>query len=136
MNAPERFEQLIAYLGSNLPSPTEQHDEADGSMQFIAGDPPEVIVVLTETSVIVSEFTAVWETPYVLTPRPRRVGVLKWRRLPETALFNALAALVKGAREARAAQYRACEQCGRSTPPEWLLRGTVCHLCSQRELVH
>src|SRR5262249_12231815 len=55
----ERYEQLIAYLSSRLPEPVEQHEHADGSLQFIAGDPAEVVVLLTDTSVIVSEFAAV-----------------------------------------------------------------------------
>ena len=49
---------------------------------------------MTETSVIVSEFAGVWETPFTFSAKPRRVGILKWRRLPETALFNALAVLI------------------------------------------
>ena len=101
MDAPERYEQLIAFLDSNLPSPVDRQEAADGSVQFIGGEPAEVVVSLTETSVIVSEFAGVWETPFTFAARPRRVGVLKWRRLPETALFNALSALIKGAREAR-----------------------------------
>ena len=136
MDAPERYEQLIAFLDSNLPAPVERQEIADGSLQFTGGDPPAVVIHLTEASVIVSAFAAVWETPFVLTPKPRRVGILKWRRLPETPMFNALAALIKGAREARSAAFRICERCGRATPPEWLHTETICHSCSQHELVH
>jgi hypothetical protein len=136
MNEPERYEQLIAFLDNNLPSPVEHQELADGALQFTGGDPPEVVVRLTDTSVIVSSFAAVWETPYALTPRPRRVGVLKWRRLPETPMFNALAALIKGAREARMLSFRICERCGRSTAPEWLYSERVCQSCSQQDLVH
>jgi hypothetical protein len=136
MDAPERFEQLIAFLDNNLPSPVDRQELEDGSLRFTGGDPPEVVVSLTQTSVIVASFAADWETPYVLTPRPRRVGVLKWRRLPETPMFNALASLIKGAREARSASFRVCERCGRTTAPEWLETETVCHSCSQVESVH
>ena len=138
MDTAERYEQLIAYLSSRLSEPLEQQEHADGSRQFIAGDPPEVVVVLTETSVIVSAFSAVHDAPHSLTVRPRRVGVLKWRRLPENELFNALAALLKGAREARAAQFRVCEECGRGTPPERLSSESVCQDCAdqRRRLVH
>jgi hypothetical protein len=134
----ERFEQLIAYLSSRLTQPVEQHEHADGSLQFTAGDPPEVVVLLTDTSVIVSEFAAVRETPHSLAIKPRRVGVLKWRRLPENELFNALAALLKGAREARSAQFRTCEECGRGTPPERLFSESLCQDCAgqHRRLVH
>jgi len=131
MDAPERYEQLIAFLDSHLTG--DRRELADGSMQFTGGDPPEVIVLLTETSVIVAEFAAVWESPYTLTAKPRRVGVLKWRRLPETALFNALGILIKGAREARLATFRACEECGRSTAPEWMTAKAMCHGCADQE---
>jgi hypothetical protein len=136
MNEPERYEQLIAFLDNNLPSPVERQELADGSMRFTGGDPQEVIAELTDSSVIVSAFGAVWETPYSLTPRPRRVGIIKWRRLPENAMLAALTALIRGAREARAASFRICERCGRKTAPEWLDTDTVCHACARQEHVH
>src|SRR4051812_6005316 len=100
-DAPERYEQLIAFLGSNLPTPVDRQEEVDGTLRFTGGDPPEVVVVLTQTNVEVSQFSGVWDSPFTFSARPRRVGVLKWRRLPENALLGALAALVKGAREGR-----------------------------------
>lgn len=136
MNEPERYEQLIAFLDNNLPAPVERRELADGSLQFIGGDPQEVVAQLTDTSVIVSAFAAVWDTPYALTPRPRRVGIVKWRRLPENAMLAAISALVKGAREARAASYRICDRCGRRTAPEWLETDTTCHSCAQQDMVH
>jgi len=134
LNEPERYEQLIAFLDNNLPAPVERQELADGSMQFTGGDPPEVVAQLTETSVIVYAFAASWETPYALTPRPRRVGIIKWRRLPENAMLAALTALIKGAREARAASYRKCERCGRATAPEWLHDETTCSMCAEQEM--
>jgi hypothetical protein len=134
----ERYEQLIAYLNSRLPAPVEQQSDDDGALEFISGDPPEVIVLLTQSSVIVSQFAAVWETPFHLTARPRRVGVLKWRRLPENELLSALDALVKGAREARRAAYRTCQHCGRATAPEWMHDAEACQACAdqRRGAVH
>jgi hypothetical protein len=132
MDSPERFEQLIAFLESQLPAPVEQQEEADGSLHFIGGEPHEVIVTLTETNVIVSEFSGVWETAFKFSARPRRVGVLKWRRLPETALFNALGALIKGAREARHARFQTCQYCARNTPPEWMHDEQVCQACAEQ----
>src|SRR4029077_19634809 len=117
MDAPERYEQLIAVLDSNLPSPVDRQESADGSVQFTGGEPAEVVVSLTDTSVLVAEFAGVWESAFTFSARPRRVGVLKWRRLPETALFNALSVLIKGAREARLSRLRACAEWRRRTPP-------------------
>src|SRR4029079_4377557 len=99
LDAPERYEQLIAFLGSNLPAPVERQEEADGSIRFTGGDPPEGILVLTDSRAIVSQLAGVWESPFTFSAKPRRVGVVKWRRLPENALLSAIAALVKGARE-------------------------------------
>jgi hypothetical protein len=130
--APERFEQLIAFLGSNLPAPVERQEDVDGSIRFTGGDPPEVIVVLTDASVVVSQFAGVWESPFTFSARPRRVGVVKWRRLPENALLGAIAALVKGAREARLASFETCQYCGQRTAPEWLHDEGVCQACADQ----
>ena len=131
MGAPERYEQLLAFLGSQLPEPVDQQPTGDG-IEFSAGDPTEVVVRLTRSSVVVSEFAGFWETPYRFVPRPRRVGVLKWRRLRETALFNVLGALIKGAREARRARFQVCQYCGRDTAPEWLHDAGVCQTCANQ----
>jgi hypothetical protein len=132
VDVPERFEQLIAYLNSQLPSPVDQQTTDEGSLQFIGGDPPEVVVLLTDTSIVVSEFAGVWKTPFEFAAKPRRVGVLKWRRLPENALLGALDHLVRGAREARRASYQVCQYCGRSTAPEWLHDNGVCQSCADQ----
>ena len=132
MDAPERYEQLIAFLDSNLPSPVDRQEAADGSVQFIGGEPAEVVVSLTDTSVIVSEFSGTWESPFTFVARPRRVGVVKWRRLPETPLWNALTALLKGAREARLSRFQMCRYCGRNTAPEWMHDDGVCQACADQ----
>lgn len=132
MDAPERYEQLLAFLDSNLPMPVERQDNADGSVQFIGGEPAEVVVALTDTSVLVSEFAGVWESPFTFSARPRRVGVLKWRRLPETALFNALSVLIKGAREMRLARFQTCGYCARRIAPEWMHDAGVCQACADQ----
>ena len=132
MDAPERFEQLIAFLDTNLPAPVDRQESADGAVQFTGGEPPQVVVTLTETSVIVSEFAGVWESAFTFAAKPKRVGLVKWRRLPETSLFNALTALIKGAREARQSRFQACRYCGRSTAPEWMRDDRVCQACADQ----
>lgn len=133
MDVAERYEQLIAYLNSQLPAPMDQQQLEDGSLQFTGGDPPEVVALLTDSSVIVSEFAGIWEAPFKFTARPRRVGTLKWRRLPENALLAALSALIKGAREARFASFQTCQYCDRKTAPEWLRADGVCQACADRQ---
>jgi len=132
VDVPERYEQLIAYLNSQLPGPVTQEVDDDGALQFVSGEPPEVVVVLTQTSVAVAQFAGVWETPFHLATKARRVGTLKWRRLPENALLAALDALIKGAREARRAAYRTCQYCGRSTAPEWMHDDSACQTCADQ----
>ena len=131
-DVPERYEQLIAFLGSNLPAPVERHEEMDGSIRFTGGDPPEVVVVLTESSVVVSQFSGVWESPFTFSAKPRRVGMVKWRRLPENALLAAITALIKGAREGRQATFQTCQYCGQRTAPEWLHDEGVCQSCADQ----
>jgi hypothetical protein len=131
-DAPERYEQLLAFLASNLPSPVERHEDVDGSVRFTGGDPPEVVVVLTDSNVVVSQFSGVWESPFTFAAKPRRVGVVKWRRLPESALLSAIGALIKGAREARLASFETCQYCGQRTAPEWLHDEGVCQACADQ----
>src|SRR5262245_29603168 len=131
----ERYEQLIAYLNSNLPAPVEEVESEGGVRQFHGGDPIEVVARLTGTSVTISEFRGVWETPFVFTVRPRRVGVLNWRRLPENALLSALSALIKGAREARLSSFQICRFCEQRTAPEYLHDTGICQTCADRRTV-
>src|ERR1700681_3463511 len=116
----ERYEQLLAFLGSQLPVPVHQHAEDDGDVRFVGGDPAEVVVVLTESSVVVSEFAGVWQTPFRFAEKPKPIGLLKWRRIPESALWTALSALIKGAREARLSRFQVCRYCDRNTAREYL----------------
>ncbi len=132
MDVPERFEELIAFLNSHLPAPVDQQPQADGSVQFIGGDPAEVVALLTHSSLVISEFAGVWETPFRFRAKPRRVGAIKWRRLPENALLSAIGALIKGAREARLASYQTCHYCGQRTAPEWLHDEGVCQSCADQ----
>ncbi len=122
----------MAFLASQLPGPVEQREMDEDAIQFIGGDPPEVVAVLTQRSVSVYEFAGVWESPFTFTVKPRRVGVLKWRRLPENSLLAALSALIKGARDVRLASFQTCQYCGRRTPPEWLHDTGVCQSCIDR----
>ena len=137
MDVPERYEQLIAFLATQMPPPVEQASGEDGSLVFTGGAPAEVIVHLTAASVVVSEYAVVWEADGFLV-RPRRVGLVKWRRLSETAVMNAVTTLIKGAREMRLARFRTCRICSQKNPPEWLLDDDVCARCAdhQSDTVH
>jgi hypothetical protein len=129
MPTPEGYEQLLAYLQSQLPQPIDRHDDADG-IRFLAGEPPEVLVTLTESIVVVEEFAGEWEKPAKFRLTPRRIGLLHWPHLPENELLNALAALIKGARAARHSRYQPCERCDKPTPPEWMHDAGLCQSCA------
>jgi hypothetical protein len=126
----ERFEQLIAFLGSQLPQPVDSQTASDGAMVLTGGAPAEVVAHLTASSVTVSEYAGEWESSDHFVVKPRRVGLIKWRRLPETALMHALTALIKGAREMRLARYRPCTVCDTLYPPEVLGPDDSCPRCS------
>ena len=138
MAGTERFEQLIAFLSSHLPEPVDQQGDGTGGIVFTGGSPGEVIAYLTDSTVAIAEFGVRWEHPARPVVRARRVGVLKWRRLPETPLMSAVASLIKGAREMRLARYRTCRYCGTSNPPEWLQSEDLCQTCAAQdpETVH
>ena len=129
MRDDERFEQLMAFIGSQLPAPVEQQTTGDGSMMFVGGEPPEVVVQLSDSSVRVSEYAGAWESGERFTVTPRRVGMVKWRRLSETAMMHAVVALIKGAREMRLARYRICPVCDTSYPPEVMFVNDLCPRC-------
>jgi len=134
MRGPERFEQLIAFIDSHLAQPVRQDTSADGSVTFVSGDPAEVVVRLTRTSIFVFEYSASWEEPHALTPRPRQVGTVNWRRLPEHAVMTAALALMKGAREVRLERYRVCQTCGERTPPEAIYEDDICLACAEQQM--
>jgi hypothetical protein len=75
-----------------------------------------------------------WETPFRPVPRPRRVGTVNWRRLPESSVMNVVGQLIKGAREMRLSRYRVCRFCRKTTPPEWLGGEDVCEACAESEI--
>ena len=131
MNGPERFEQLIAFVGAQLPTPVEEHQADDGSFIFSGGDPAEVVVQVTESTVLVAAFVGDREEHDPLRADPRPVAELHWRLLPETAVMNALSALIKGAREARLATYRVCIDCGAKKAPEQMQTDEVCLECAE-----
>ncbi len=126
---PESFEELIAFIEAHLSRPVSQEHASDGSITFTSGDPIELHVRLSASRVVVLEHQVVWEDPSAPTARPRTVGAVNWRRLPEHTVMTVIGALIKGARERRVATYRMCQVCDRPTPPEWLGGDDVCQTC-------
>jgi hypothetical protein len=130
MDSPERFEQLIAFVGAQLPTPVEEHQADDGSFIFSGGDPAEVVVQVGESTVLVAVFVGVDGDHDSPRTEPQPVAELHWRLLPETAVMNALSALIKGAREVRLATYRVCLDCGERKAPEHMETDDLCLECA------
>jgi hypothetical protein len=133
MSPSEHYEQLLAFISTHIPTPFTEED-VDGVVVFTGGAPGEVIVRLTDTAVIVEEYAVRWETAHTPVLRPRRVGMIKWRRLPESQLMTVVGELIKGARETRRSRYRVCAFCGKTNPPERMEDGSTCLSCALREL--
>jgi hypothetical protein len=129
----EHYEQLLAFIATHMPAPFTQED-VEGVIVFTGGSPGEVVVRLTDSAVIVEEYAVRWEAPGTPVLRPRRVGLVKWRRLPESPLMNVVAELIRGARDTRRSRYRTCLFCGRTKPPEWMADQTTCQSCAEHEL--
>jgi hypothetical protein len=133
MSTSEHYEQLLAFIATRMPTPLTQ-EEIDGVMVFTGGSPGEVIVRLSDTTVVVEEYAVRWETPECPVLRPRRVGLIRWQRLPETQLMTIVDELIKGARETRRAKYLTCAFCGRTKPPEWMADESTCESCAEHEM--
>jgi hypothetical protein len=137
MSRSEHYEQLLAFISTHMPVPFSQED-ADDAVVFTGGSPGEVIVRLTDREVIVEEYAVRWETPFTPVLRPRRIGLVKWRRLKESHLMTIVGELIKAARNSRRSRYRPCGACGKVVPPESMADTTTCQRCHQRvaALVH
>jgi len=129
----EHYEQLLAFIATHMPAPFTQ-EEIDGTMIFTGGSPAEVVVRLTDTAVSVEEYAVRWEAAGKPVVRPRRVGLVKWRRLPESQLMAVVDELIKGARETRRAKYLTCAFCGRTSPPELMVDDSTCANCARLEM--
>lgn len=131
---PINREHLVHEIQRVLRDPTRQETQMDGSLTFVGGDPGEVIVRVSESQVSVSVFSIRWEGPHTPVVRPKQLGRLNWKRLPASRLMMVLQDLIESAQEIRRAEYRKCERCGKTNPPEWMHNATTCQACAERDL--
>lgn len=127
------FEELIAFITAQLPAPVQQDFEDDGSVSFVGGEPAEVIVRLTATTVTVAEYTVRWEGPLTPVAQPVEVAVLHWETVSGDAAMRVVRTLIGAAREARLSKYATCQACEKITPPEWMHDDEICQACAERE---
>lgn len=130
----EGWEDWIAFFEARLPGPLERADGEDGGITYVSGEPGEVVVRLTATTITVSEFAVAWESPSRPVQAPRRIGSLRWRRVSSTRAIAIVEQLVAAAREARRARYQLCRFCDRPQPPEWMFDDSTCQSCAESNL--
>jgi hypothetical protein len=129
----QNLEEWHAFIAAHLREPVEHEERADGATYFTSGNPGEVIVRLSRSSVTVWEYSIAWDGAYQQVVRPRLIGSVRWRRISERAGMKAVQALIEAARESRQAKFRECQHCGERVPPEGMKEdGDVCLSCAQR----
>jgi hypothetical protein len=125
------WEALLTSVRHELPHPVVEEAVRDGSVVLIGGEPGEVVVRLTRSMATVSEYGVEWNGPDDLIVRPVLFGSVQWRRMPEIHALASLNALIRAARDARRATYRACARCQRLTAPEKMFDDGTCLECEE-----
>lgn len=135
---PAGFEELIAFIAAQLPQPVQQDFEDDGSVLFVGGDPAEVVVELTSSTVTVAEYAVSREASAQPAAQPIEVGSINWHSISDEAALRLIRALISAAREAREAKFRTCVECSQTVPPEWMHDDELCRSCAANPggLVH
>jgi hypothetical protein len=126
----EQYEAWHAFVAAHLSQPVLEEARDDGTY-LTGGDPPEVVVCLRDGSITVFEFAIRWQGASTPLVKPRRVGTVVWRHLPERAAMRAVQSLIQGARDARLQKFLTCDRCGRREPPEWMDDRGICQACAQ-----
>lgn len=128
---PEGWEDWLALFGARLPSPVRRTEEEDGSLTFVAGDPPLVVVRLGRTRLRVAEVRRLSRRPGARVVHFRWVGHVRWRGWPGRLSVKVAEQLIAAAREARVATYGRCFVCNRRVPPEWMADADRCRRCTR-----
>jgi hypothetical protein len=130
----ENFEEWLAFITTHLTQPVSSEVVPDGSTYLTGGDPGEVIVRLTRSTVTVWEYAVSWESPHSPMVRPIRVGSVVWRHIPNPKAILAVHSLIDAARDSRLSKFSVCSHCERRKPPESMHDEDVCQSCAQRDL--
>jgi hypothetical protein len=129
---PEGWEDWLAFFGAQLPAPVKRFESGSGTLTFVAGDPPEVVVRLTHRAIRVAEVHRLSRRDAARVVHYRWVGRIAWRWLPGRHSVKMVEQLVAAARQGRLGRYGACFVCGRRLPPEWMADADTCRRCVKR----
>ena len=130
----QNFEEWLAFVAARLTPPVSQDVAPDGSTYLTGGEPGEVIVRLTRSTVTVWEYAASWETPDSPTIAPLRAGSVVWRHIPNSSAVLAVQSLIEAARQSRLGKFSVCAHCDQRKPPESMHDDEVCQSCAERDL--
>jgi hypothetical protein len=125
---------LLRELRELLGVSIREETQLDGTIVLVGGDPGEVIVRVGGSKVSIALLRVCWDGPHTPVVRPIRFANLNWRRLPAPTLMMTLPGLIAAVREVRTANYRRCERCGETRPPEWMHDQNTCQSCAEQHL--
>lgn len=122
----EKLKELLADL---LPQPITFERE------MIAGDPPEIIVKLSNAGVIIAPYRAEWHGSHELKTVVSNTDLVAWDALPGTTeqLGTFLSQKIDAARKTRKATFKNCTLCHKSPPPEWMHNESICQACAEKQ---
>ncbi len=118
--------QIKGLLAGLLPQPIIS------GTKIIAGNPPEVVVRLSEKGLLIAPYRAEWQGPAELKVAVSNVDLVGWGDLPAEAeqLRSYLSQKIEAARRTRKAAFKNCSLCHKSTPPEWMHDESTCQTCA------
>lgn len=125
--------ELIARVRTLLAEPIYE-TARPGSIQLVGGEPGEVVVELTESSITISEYACEWPSPSEPVSTTIPVGRIEFGGLSDSECVRRVSELVTEARKRRLARFRRCRFCGESNPPEWMDGPRVCQTCAEHHL--
>jgi NADH pyrophosphatase NudC (nudix superfamily) len=127
-------ETLLLEVRKQIPHPVKTESQLDGTIVLTGGKPGEVIVRINEDEISIAVFAIRWDGPHTRVVNPRELAKFNWRLLPASQTIEAVQGFISSAVQLRRAEYRQCEQCGETTPPEWMHDKRVCHSCAEHHL--
>jgi len=126
----ELRERIISTLGQ----PCAVRRGLDGGEWFVAGDPPEVVVRLDETTVSVMWYEAGWKGPHEPFSRAVPLVTVHWHEVEIRDVWLMCEMLIDKTRARRQATFGTCRYCGKTYGPEDMDEKDLCQGCAERHL--
>ncbi len=127
-------ERLHKMLVEELGQPVRSERGMDGAEWFEAGNPPEVVIRLDQTTASVYRYEAGWDGPERPFVRPAILATVHWREIGVTRTWMLCHTLIEEARAQRRATFRKCRYCKKSFGPEHMHSADACQGCAEKHL--